>query len=169
MQKNEQSLLLIHRENYNVPKGQEQTVHCKIAKLDSNGNFLERAKLIKVGLKKFETIVKDNLETMGYTVEILFHPQGKYSNVVIKDKDVELAAKDAMIKALEAKINSMDAEKVIAKKDAEIKALKEALEASSSRADVTKVESEGNTETEPTGKVVAEKKGKVGRPSKKEE
>ena len=79
-QNNEQSLLLTHRENYNVPKGQEQTVHCKIAK-----NWILTATSLRefalfLRLKKFETTIKDNLETMGYTVEILHHPMGRYSN-----------------------------------------------------------------------------------------
>lgn len=120
MQNNEQSLLLTHRENYIVPKGQEQTVHCKIAKLDSNGNFLESVRLVHFGLKKFETTIKDNLETMGYTVEILHHPMGKYSNSVIKSKDVE-------IKALKAELEAKDNSKEMAAKDAEIAALRKAL------------------------------------------
>lgn len=120
MQNNEQSLLLTHRENYIVPKGQEQTVHCKIAKLDSNGNFLESVRLVHFGLKKFETTIKDNLETMGYTVEILHHPMGKYSNSVIKSKDAE-------IKALKAELEAKDNSKEMAAKDAEIAALRKAL------------------------------------------
>lgn len=126
MLNNEQSLLLTHRENYNVPKGQEQSVHCKIAKADESGAFIERPRLVHFGIKEFETGCKDNLETMGYMVEILYHPMGKYSNVVIKDKDTEIATRDAEIEALRAELASK-AEDPLAEKDAEIARLKAEL------------------------------------------
>ena len=119
MQNNEQSLLLTHRENYIVPKGQEQIVHCKIAKLDASGNFLEEVRLVRFGLKKFETMVKANLETMGYTVEILHHPMGKYSNSVIKSKDLEIKVKNAEIEALKAELESKDSTKDESKGESE--------------------------------------------------
>src|SRR5574344_531194 len=99
MQNNEQSLLLTHRENYIVPKGQDQIVHCKIAKLAASGNFLEEVRLVRFGLKKFETMVKANREAVGYTVEILHRPVGEYSNAVIKSKDLEIKVKNAGIEA----------------------------------------------------------------------
>lgn len=114
-----QSLLLMHRENYIVPKGQERNVHCKIAKLDGGGNFIEKAKLIFVGVKMFETTMKENLETMGYTVEILYHPLGRYSNVVIKDKDVEMAIKDAEIERLKKELEEAKRATKEEKKDTE--------------------------------------------------
>lgn len=157
MQNNEQSLLLTHRENYNVPKGQEHTVHCKIAKLDSNGNFLEGAKIIHVGVKKFETCVKDNLENMGYTIEILYHPMGRYSNVVIKDKDVELAVKNAEINALKAELETKGNDKALADKDAEIARLKAELEETKKKV----AETANPTES-------AEEKKKGGRPRKED-
>lgn len=141
MQNNEQSLLLIHRENYKVPKGQEHSVHCKVAKLDASGNFIEKARVVCFGAKKFDAMIKDNLETMGYTIEILYHPMGKYSNVVIKDKDVELKAKDA-----------------------EIEALRKALEEAEAKAASTKVE----PKVDEADVEVKEEKKKAGRPKKEE-
>lgn len=156
MQNNEQSLLLTHRENYIVPKGQEQTVHCKIAKLDSNGNFLESVRIVRFGLKKFETTIKDNLETMGYTVEILHHPMGKYSNSVIKSKDAE-------IEALKAELEAKDNSKEMAAKDAEIAALRKAL-ADAKKGAETKDEAKGDAKPAEG----AEEKKKGGRPRKEE-
>lgn len=157
MQNNEQSLLLTHRENYIVPKGQEQTVHCKIAKLDSNGNFLESVRIVRFGLKKFETTIKDNLETMGYTVEILHHPMGKYSNSVIKSKDAE-------IEALKAELEAKDNSKEMAAKDAEIAALRKAL-AEAKKGAETKDEAKGDAKP---AEGAEEKKNKGGRPRKEE-
>lgn len=158
MQNNEQSLLLTHRENYIVPKGQEQAVHCKIVKLDSAGNFLEKCKLIRVGLKKFETIIKNNLEIMGYSVEILYHPMGKYSNVVIKDKDVEIASRDL-------EIATKDDE--IARLQREIAEMQNAVKVVDKKAS----NEEGATEVGATdGAEPKDEKKKGGRPkSKKEE
>lgn len=172
MQNNEQSLLLTHRENYNVPKGQEQTVHCKIAKLDANGNFLEGVRLVHFGLKKFETTIKDNLETMGYTVEILHHPMGKYSNSVIKSKDVEIKVKDAEIEALKAELEAKDNSKEMAAKDAEIAALRKALAEAQKKGAESKDESKDNTEGESKEDAKpaegTEEKKKGGRPRKEE-
>lgn len=126
MQNNEQSLLLIHRENYNVPKGQERSVHCKVAKLDAVGNLLEKPRLVHFGVKAFDTYDKANLEAMGFTVEILYHPQGRYSNVVITDKDVEIAKRDKEIETLKEEL-AKGHEAEIAEKDAEIARLKAEL------------------------------------------
>lgn len=139
-------------------------MHCKIAKLDSAGNFIEKARIIRVGLKKFETVVKENLETMGYTVEILYHPMGKYSNVVIKDKDVEIRMKDAEINALKAKLESDESEKIIADKDAEIARLQRELE----KAHKAKSEDATAEGDNAVAEGTKEKKNKVGRPSSKE-
>lgn len=123
----QQSLLLIHRENYNVPKGQEQTVHCKVAKEDANGNLLEKPRLVHFGVKAFETLHKANLELMGYAVEILHHPMGKYSNVRIEDKGAMLAQKDNEIEALKAELanGSRELEAEVARLKAELAKMKE--------------------------------------------
>ena len=123
MQSKEQSALLVHRENYEVLKGQERAVHFKIAKMTKDGGFLEKPRIVKSSVKQFETIEKTHLENAGYTIEILYHPQGTYSNVRIVDKNIELANKDAEIAALKAQLAEKAPEAEDAK-DAEIAKLK---------------------------------------------
>lgn len=125
MQK-EQSALLVHRENYEVPKGQEHSVHYRIAKVDARGNFLEKPRICKDNPKEFDSSLKRNLEILGYTVEILYHPLGTYTDTRIVDKDAAMRAKDAEIAELKAKVQE-GANDALKEKDAEIAKLKEAL------------------------------------------
>lgn len=125
MQK-EQSALLVHRENYDVPKGQEHSVHYRIAKVDAKGNFLEKPRICKDNPKEFDSSLKRNLEILGYTVEILYHPLGTYTDTRIVDKDAAMRAKDAEIAELKAKVQE-GANDALKEKDAEIAKLKEAL------------------------------------------
>lgn len=125
MQNKEQLALLVHRENYIVPKGEEHAVHYKIAKLTENGEFIEQPRIVKSRVKLFESVTKRGLELNGYTVEILFHPNGTYSNVRIEDKNVLIKKQDAEIAELKAKL----AEQTGTDKDAEIAALKAEIEA----------------------------------------
>ena len=131
MQNKEQSALLVHRENYIVPKGEEHAVHYKIAKLTENGAFIEPPRIVKSRVKMFETVTKRGLELNGYTVEILFHPNGTYSNVRIEDKNVLIKKQDEEIAELKAKL----AEQTSTDKDAEIAALKAEIEALKKKAD----------------------------------
>ena len=131
MQNKEQSALLVHRENYIVPKGEEHAVHYKIAKLTENGAFIEPPRIVKSRVKMFETITKRGLELNGYTVEILYHPNGTYSNVRIEDKNILIKKQDAEIAELKAKL----AEQTSTDKDAEIAALKAEIEAMKKKAD----------------------------------
>lgn len=131
MQNKEQSALLVHRENYIVPKGEEHAVHYKIAKLTENGAFIEPPRIVKSRVKMFETITKRGLELNGYTVEILFHPNGTYSNVRIEDKNTLIKKQDAEIAELKAKL----AEQTSTDKDAEIAALKAEIEAMKKKAE----------------------------------
>lgn len=131
MQNKEQSALLVHRENYIVPKGEEHAVHYKIAKLTENGAFIEPPRIVKSRVKMFETITKRGLELNGYTVEILFHPNGTYSNVRIEDKNVLIKKQDEEIAELKAKL----AEQTSTDKDAEIAALKAEIEAMKKKAE----------------------------------
>ena len=126
MQNKEQSALLVHRENYEVPKGQEQVVHYKIAKLDSNGKVLEPARIVKDEPKLFETVLKRNLELMGYTVEILHHPLDKYSSVKIETTEEKLALKDLEIQKLKEQVAQKEGN-ALSEKDAEIERLKAEL------------------------------------------
>ena len=94
MQNQNLPLLSITRENYQVPKGEEQEVHYKAERIlyDPNDGRtrLSHPDLIKTNVKMFDD-VKRNLELQGYTIEILYHPQGKYTNVRIpKDAGTEL-------------------------------------------------------------------------------
>ena len=131
MQNKEQSALLVHRENYIVPKGEEHAVHYKIAKLTENGAFIEPPRIVKSRVKMFETITKRGLELNGYTVEILYHPNGTYSNVRIEDKNILIKKQDEEIAELKAKL----AEQTSTDKDAEIAALKAEIEAMKKKAD----------------------------------
>lgn len=131
MQNKEQSALLVHRENYIVPKGEEHAVHYKIAKLTENGAFIEPPRIVKSRVKMFETITKRGLELNGYTVEILYHPNGTYSNVRIEDKNILIKKQDAEIAELKAKL----AEQTSTDKDAEIAALKAEIEALKKKAE----------------------------------
>ena len=131
MQNKEQSALLVHRENYIVPKGEEHAVHYKIAKLTENGEFIEQPRIVKSRVKLFESVTKRGLELNGYTVEILYHPNGTYSNVRIEDKNVLIKKQDEEIAALKAKL----AEQTSTDKDAEIAALKAEIEAMKKKAD----------------------------------
>lgn len=107
MQKNNLPLLSLNRENYEVPKGEEQLVHYKIEKvvfLADGRTRISHPDLIKTPDRMFDD-VKRNLELQGYTIEILFHPQGKYTNVTLpKDTAAELAEKDAEIEKLKAEL-----------------------------------------------------------------
>lgn len=131
MQNKEQSALLVHRENYIVPKGEEHAVHYKIAKLTENGEFIEQPRIVKSRVKLFESVTKRGLELNGYTVEILFHPNGTYSNVRIEDKNVLIKKQDAEIAELKAKLE----EQTSTDKDAEIAALKAEIEAMKKKAE----------------------------------
>lgn len=131
MQNKEQSALLVHRENYIVPKGEEHAVHYKIAKLTENGAFIEPPRIVKSRVKMFETITKRGLELNGYTVEILYHPNGTYSNVRIEDKNILIKKQDEEIAELKAKLE----EQTSTDKDAEIAALKAEIEALKKKAE----------------------------------
>lgn len=113
MQNNSLPLLSIHRENYIVPKGEERIVHYKAEKVlyDPNDGVtrLSHPDLIKTNVKMFDD-VKRNLELQGYTIEILHHPEGKYTNVVIKDSRAELAEAKAEIAAKDDEIARLRAE-----------------------------------------------------------
>lgn len=122
MQNQNLPLLSTHRENYKVPKGEERVVHYKIERVlfdpKDGVTRVSHPDLIKTDVKMFDD-VKRNLELQGYTVEILFHPDGKYSNVVIPgDPRAEVAEKDAEIEALRAEIARMKAENAPSKEEA---------------------------------------------------
>ena len=141
MQNKEQSALLVHRENYIVPKGEEHAVHYKIAKLTENGAFIEQPRIVKSRVKMFETITKRGLELNGYTVEILYHPNGTYSNVRIEDKNILIKKQDEEIAELKAKLE----EQTSTDKDAEIAALKKKAEKPAKEGKTAKAEKPAKT------------------------
>ena len=163
MQNQNLPLSKISRETYIVPKGEEQSVHYKAERvLYSGGVRVSRPSVIKTDVKAFDNI-KRNLELQGYTIEILYHPLGKYTTTRIPgDAAEEIAERDA----------------AIAKKDKEIAELEakiKALEANASEAKMPKEEmpSENKEEkpeipSENEGKSDEGNKKKVGRPKKEE-
>ena len=156
MQNKEQSALLVHRENYIVPKGEEHAVHYKIAKLTENGAFIEPPRIVKSRVKMFETITKRGLELNGYTVEILYHPNGTYSNVRIEDKNVLIKKQDEEIAELKAKLE----EQTSTDKDAEIAALKAEIEALKKKADKPAKEGKSAKAEKPAKTNKSDKEGK---------
>ena len=155
MQNKEQSALLVHRENYIVPDGAEHAVHHTIQKLTEHGASIEPPRIVKSRVKMFETITKRGLELNGYTVEILHHPNGTYSNVRIEDKNILIKKQDEEIAELKAKL----AEQTSTDKDAEIAALKAEIEAMKKKAE--KPAKEGKT-------AKAEKPAKTNKSDKEE-
>jgi hypothetical protein len=157
MQNKEQQALLVHRENYEVPKGQEQVVHYKIAKLDAHGKVLEPARICHDEPKLFETVLKRNLEILGYTVEILHHPDGRYSSVKIETAEEKLALKDLEIQKLKEQVAQKEGN-ALSEKDAEIERLK---------AELAKAKAEKKAE-KPTKPAKEAKEGKKETKEKKE-
>lgn len=121
MQNQNLPLLSISRSNYKVPKGEEQEVHYKAERVlyDSRDGVtrLSHPDLLKTNVRMFDE-VKRNLELQGYTIEILYHPQGKYTNVTIpKDAKAELAEKEAQMRAKDEEIARLKAQLEATKKD----------------------------------------------------
>lgn len=156
MQNKEQSALLVHRENYIVPKGEEHAVHYKIAKLTENGAFIEQPRIVKSRVKLFESVTKRGLELNGYTVEILYHPNGTYSNVRIEDKNILIKKQDAEIAELKARL----AEQTSTDKDAEIAALKAEIEAMKKKAEKPAKEGKTAKAEKPSKTNKSDKEGK---------
>ena len=66
------------RATYQLPKGEEGYVHYTIERVTynpHNGQKISRQEVIKTTPKMFDS-VKRNLELQGYTINILFHPEG---------------------------------------------------------------------------------------------
>lgn len=86
-------------------------MHYKIERVlfSNDGRMrLSHPNLIKTSVKMFDD-VKRNLELQGYTVEILFHPEKKYTDVRIpKDAAMEIAEKDMEIERLKAEIAKLN-------------------------------------------------------------
>lgn len=160
MQNQNLPLLSIHRENYQVPKGEEHVVHYKAEKVlfdSKDGNKrLSHPDLIKTNVKMFDE-VKRHLELQGYVIEILYHPMGKYSNVVVPaDPSAELAGARAELAEKEAENARLRAEL-----EAQKKAAKEVAPKKEEANDEIPAENEGEKTETPSVK-------KGGRPKKSE-
>ena len=161
MQNQNLPLSKISRETYNVPKGEEQVVHYKAERvLFSGANRVSHPDLIKTNVKAFDE-VKRNLELQGYTIEILYHPLGKYTTTRIpRDASEEIAEKEAEIKAKDA---------MIAELEAKAKALAAELDAKAKEVSAEKKESaKDETPTEITEEKEKSTEKKAGRPKKED-
>lgn len=114
MQKKENKTLT--RADYEVPMGEEKVVHYTAEKVLFDGKSGERVShpdLIKTDVKMFDA-VKRNLELHGYTINILYHPLGKYPEEVVTEsalerKSREIEEKDAEIAELRALLEKQNA------------------------------------------------------------
>lgn len=81
----------VTRATYKLPKGEEAYVHYTIEKIAFNsktGQKISRQEVVKTNPKMFDN-VKRNLELQGFTVNILFHPDGKYNEEIIVETPEE--------------------------------------------------------------------------------
>lgn len=95
------NLLEVTPENFIVPKGEEQSYHCRIEVVKFNqqtGERISRPRMQVFGKKAFETSVLHNLRKMGYKVDILHDP-----NVWIAANKEKIAADKAAKAEAEAK------------------------------------------------------------------
>lgn len=108
------------RANYAVPKGEEHVVHYTAEKVlfeGKSGIRVSHPDLIKTDVKMFDS-VKRNLELQGYTINILFHPQGKYPEEIVSESALEKAARELAEKEEEiAKLKAMLEEQNATKKE----------------------------------------------------
>lgn len=91
------------RATYQLPKGEEGYVHYTIERVTynpHNGQKISRQEVIKTTPKMFDS-VKRNLELQGYTINILFHPEGKYNT----ERVVE-TPEERMRKEIEAEVRA---------------------------------------------------------------
>ena len=69
-------LLEVTRENYIVPKGEEDTYHCRIEQTQfnpRNGQRVSRPRVQKFNAKMYPTIAR-NLRQQGWDIEVLYDP-----------------------------------------------------------------------------------------------
>ena len=92
-------------ENYNVPKGEERSYHCKIevASFDQKtGQKVSKPRIQIFGQKMFEAFIYSSLKKQGYTVTILHDPKEWLKNQkAVAEKAA--AEKEAARKAAEEK------------------------------------------------------------------
>ena len=120
-------------ENYIVPRGEEETYHCKIEQTQynpRNGKRLSRPRIQKFESKMYPSIAR-NLRQQGWDIEVLYDPTEFLA---------EREAKRAELRDLTFKQRQELAEK---KKQAERQALKEEILAELHAAGMLKAPSKG--------------------------
>lgn len=102
------SLLEITHDEYIVPKGEEQLVHYTSEKVmhDSvTGKRLTEPIINKTDVKFFDSVIKAEMEKVGNTIYILYHPNGKYvERPLFVDKERVMAEQAAEIERLKAEL-----------------------------------------------------------------
>lgn len=102
----------VTRATYQCPKGEEGYVHYSVEKVAFNrvtGQKESRQSIVKTNPKLFES-VKRNLELQGFTINVLFHPEGKYNIEVVEESQEEKLRKEIEAE-VRAKIEAEYAEK----------------------------------------------------------
>ena len=109
------------RETYKVPKGEEQDVHYAIERVThdtATGRKISHYDIIKTNVIMFDS-VKRNLELQGYTVFVIYHPQGKYNELpAATSVEDMLDEKDAEIARLKAELENATKKKVVKEENA---------------------------------------------------
>lgn len=138
----------VNRSNYIPAANERHLVHYKaeILRYDNKtGMKQSHASLVKTGVKMFPTVKRD-LEKQGYTIEIVYHPQGKYNTPV---QSAPVDNRDAEIAALKAEL---------AKKDEEMKALADQAQEAAATEPEKPADEPTDTEAEPEKKAEPAKK-----------
>lgn len=120
-------------ENYIVPKGEEDTFHCKIEQTQfnpRNGKRLSRPRIQKFEAKMYPSVAR-NLRQQGWDIEVLYDPT---------DYLAEREAKRAQLRDLTFQQRKEQEEK---KKAAERKALKDEILAELKAAGMLKAPAKG--------------------------
>ena len=110
-------LLEVTRENYIVPRGEEDTYHCRIEQTQynpRNGQRVSRPRIQKFNAKMYPSIAR-NLRQQGWDIEVLYDPteflkeqdekrQEQQEMTLQQRKEAELRRKAAERKALKDEI-----------------------------------------------------------------
>ena len=123
----------VTKENYIVPRGEEDTYHCKIEQTQfnpRNGKRLSKPRIQKFDAKMYPQIAR-NLRQQGWDIEVLYDPSEFLA---------EREAKRAEMRDLTFKQRQ---EKALAEKAAERKAIKDEILAELAAAGMLKAPSKG--------------------------
>lgn len=109
-------VLEITADNYNVPQGEEMTVHAKIEvkQFDpKTGARISTPRIQKFGMKEWQSVIQSSLRKQGYTVEILHDPWKFAQEHAAQVK----AAQEAQAKAAQEAAEKAKAEELAAIKE----------------------------------------------------